>query len=357
MCPRRPVGGSSLSSGASNTLGAIAWLPDGSALVTERPGRLRLIENGRLQPDSIAGLPRILAHGQGGLLDIALHPDFADNHLVYLTAARGRPGANHTAVIRGRLGHNRLNDVEILFEVAGNKKGGQHFGSRLLWLPDGTLLVSIGDGGNPPLAFAGANIRQQAQQLATHFGKILRLQDDGTAAPDNPFADRLGARAEIWTLGHRNIQGLARDPQSGRVWATEHGARGGDELNLIEGGVNYGWPRVTYSLEYWGPRISDTTSTPGMRDPKVVWTPSKAPSGLAFYTGDRFPAWRGDLFSGALKFEEVRRIMLDGERVVGEEKLPIGKRVRDVRQGPDGYLYLLTDEPNGQLLRITPASK
>ncbi|MBK1702436.1 PQQ-dependent sugar dehydrogenase [Thiococcus pfennigii] len=334
---------------------AIAWLPDGSALVTERPGRLRRIEGGALQPRPIAGLPPILAHGQGGLLDIALHPHFADNRLVYLTAARGTPDANHTAVIRGRLDGDRLADVEVIFDVADEKAGGQHFGSRLLWLPDETLLVSIGDGGNPPLAFDGANIRDQAQRLGTHFGKILRLRGDGSAPPDNPFLGHEGARAEIWTLGHRNIQGLARDPQSGRVWASEHGARGGDELNLIEGGTNYGWPLITYSREYWGPRISAATTAPGMRDPKVVWTPSNAPSGLAFYTGDAFPAWRGNLFSGALKFEEVRRVILDGERIVGEERLPIGQRVRDVRQGPDGHLYLLTDEPNGQLLRVVPA--
>jgi glucose/arabinose dehydrogenase len=333
---------------------SICWLPDGSALITERPGRLRMVQEGRLLPDPIPGLPKILAHGQGGLMDVAIHPDFETNRLVYLSAALGRPGANRTVVLRGRLAEGRLADAVVLFEVADDKAGGQHFGSRLLWLPDGTLLVSIGDGGNPPVAFAGAPIREQAQRLATHFGKILRLTEDGRPAPGNPFLDREDARAEIWTFGHRNIQGLARDPVSGRVWASEHGARGGDELNLIEGGANYGWPQATYSLEYWGPRISDVTTASGMRDPSVVWTPSKAPSGLAFYTGDRFPAWHGDLFSGALKFEEVRRIILDGEQVVGEEKLPIGQRVRDVRQGPDGYLYILTDEEAGQLLRIVP---
>lgn len=333
---------------------AIAWLPEGAALVTERPGRLRLIRDGRLQPSPIAGLPDVFAEGQGGLLDLALHPRFASNRLVYLTCARGTSTANRTALVRGRLGDGRLEDVEVIFEVADDKAGGQHFGSRLAWLPDDSLLVSIGDGGNPPIALDGAPIRRQAQRLETQLGKILRLTDDGRPHPGNPFVDRPGARPEIWTLGHRNIQGLARDPLSGRVWATEHGARGGDELNLIEGGANYGWPLVTYSREYWGTRISDTTSAPEMRDPKAVWTPSKAPSGLAFYTGDKLPDWRGDLFSGALVFKEVRRIILDGERVVGEERLPIGRRVRDVRQGPDGYLYLLTDEPSGQLLRILP---
>lgn len=333
----------------------IAWLPDGAALVTERPGRLRRVQDGVLQPEPIAGLPGILSHGQGGLLDVSLHPDFAANRFVYLTCARGRPNANRTALVRGRLSGGRLEDAEVLFEVADSKSGGQHFGSRMLWLPDGSLLVSIGDGGNPPIAYGDAPIRRQAQRLATHFGKILRLTEEGRPHPTNPFVDRPDARPEIWSYGHRNIQGLARDPDSGRVWANEHGARGGDELNLIERGANYGWPRVTYSREYWGPRISDQTTAPGMRDPKVVWTPSKAPSGLAFYTGDVFPQWRGDLFSGALVFQEIRRIILDGERVVAEEKLPIGQRVRDVRQGPDGYLYVLTDASNGQLLRIVPA--
>ncbi len=335
----------------------IAWLPDdGGALVTERPGRLRVIRDGVLQREPIGGLPSILAHGQGGLLDISLHPEFPDNRLVYMTCARGRPEANHTALIRGRLADGRLQDVEVLFEVADAKSGGQHFGSRMVWLPDSSLLVSIGDGGNPPVSFGGEPIRLQAQRLDTHFGKILRLAEDGRPHSANPFQDREDARPEVWTYGHRNIQGLARDPISGRVWATEHGSRGGDELNLIEGGTNYGWPQVTYSVEYSGPRISDVTSAPGVRDPQVVWTPSKAPSGLAVYTGEAFPEWQGNLFSGALVFEEIRRIIVEGARVVGEEKLPIGQRVRDVRQGPDGYLYVLTDESNGQLLRIVPAS-
>ena len=332
----------------------IAWLPDGSALVTERPGRLRLIRGGRLDPQPIAGVPQVLAYGQGGLLDVALHPRFAENRLVYLTFAQGEEDANRTALARGRLADGRLEGVEVIFRNADTKNDGQHFGSRLLWLPDGTLLMSIGDGGNPPISFKGENIREQAQSPGTHFGKILRLRDDGTPAMDNPFAGRPGARPEIWTLGHRNVQGLALDPESGRVWANEHGARGGDELNLIVGGSNYGWPAVTYSMEYWGPRISDETSRPGIAQPKVVWIPSKAPSGLAYYSGDRYPGWQGDLFSGALKFGQVRRIDLDADRVVGEEKLTIGARVRDIRQGPDGYLYVLTDEPNGRLLKILP---
>ncbi|NCC28853.1 MAG: PQQ-dependent sugar dehydrogenase, partial [Gammaproteobacteria bacterium] len=223
---------------------SIAWLPDGSALVTERPGRLRLLRNGALVSDPVAGLPPILSHGQGGLLDVVLHPDFERNRLVYLTFATGTPAANRTALARGRLDGDRLRDVEIIFENADVKSGGQHFGSRLVWLPDKSLLMSIGDGGNPPASFAGGNIRDQAQRLGTHFGKILRLTEDGRPHPENPFVDRKGARPEIYSYGHRNIQGLALDPASGRVWANEHGSRGGDELNLIEPGQNYGWPEV-----------------------------------------------------------------------------------------------------------------
>jgi len=334
---------------------SIAWLPDGSALVTERSGRLRVVRDGRLDPTPVAGLPLVLVAGQGGLLDVALHPDFAQNRLVYLTFAAGTADANRTGLARGRFDGQALRDTEVIFQNADAKSGAQHFGSRIVWLPDRSLLMSIGDGGNPPTRFAGENIRNQAQNPGTHFGKILRLRDDGTPHPDSPFARQPGVRPEIWTLGHRNIQGMTRDPVSGRIWANEHGSRGGDELNVIEGGSNYGWPIVTYSSEYWGPRISDETSRPGIAEPALVWTPSKAPSGLSFYYGEAFPAWKGDLFSGALKFQQVRRIRLDGTRVVGEEKLTIGKRVRDVREGPDGHLYLLTDEDDGALLRVVPA--
>ncbi len=331
---------------------SIAWLPDGSALVAERSGRLRVIRDGRLDPVPVSGLPPLYVGGQGGLLDVSLHPRFADNRLVYFTFATGTADANRTALARGHFDGQALRDTEVIFQNADPKSGAQHFGSRIVWLPDQSLLMSIGDGGNPPARFGGENIRNQAQSLGTHFGKVLRLKDDGTPHPDNPFASQPGARPEIWTLGHRNIQGMARDPVSGRVWANEHGSRGGDELNVIEGGGNYGWPVVTYSSEYWGPRISSESSRPGIVEPHLVWTPSKAPSGLTYYTGDTYPQWKGDLFSGALKFGQVRRIRLEGTRVVGEEKLTIGQRVRDVRQGPDGYLYLLTDEDDGALLRI-----
>ena len=343
--------------GGLNHPWSIAWLPDGSALVSERGGRLRLIRQGKLDPRPVPGVPRPFVGGQGGLLDVALHPDFAENRLVYLTLSIGARGANRTALARGRFDGRALQDAQVIFRNANPKSGGQHFGSRLVWLPDKTLLMSIGDGGNPPTSFGGANIRDQAQATGTHFGKVLRLNADGTPHPDNPYAKQPGARPEIWSIGHRNIQGMTRDPISGRIWANEHGSRGGDELNVIEGGNNYGWPEVTYSMEYWGPRISDETTRPGIVDPKLVWTPSKAPSGLAFYTGDVYPGWKGNLFSGALKFRQIRRIELDGDRVINEEKLTIGQRVRDVRQGPDGYLYVLTDESNGALLRILPAAE
>ena len=336
---------------------AIAWLPDGSALITERPGRLRWLRNGQLDPQPITGLPPVAAFGQGGLLDIALHPDFAQNRLIYLTLAVGSPEANRTALLRGRLENHAVREAKIIFQNADAKSGGQHFGSRLAWLPDHTLLMSIGDGGNPPTRFGDGNIRDQAQNLGTHFGKVLRLKDDGSPPADNPFVNRPGAKPEIWTYGHRNIQGLTRHPLTGRIWANEHGSRGGDELNILQGGQNYGWPAVTYSHEYWGPKVSEQTRRPDVVDPQRVWTPSKAPSGLTFYTGEVFPHWKGDLFSGALKFGQIRRLDLDGERIVGEEKLTIGRRVRDVRQGPDGYLYVLTDEDPGVLLRIVPTEK
>ncbi|MCG6939750.1 MAG: PQQ-dependent sugar dehydrogenase [Thiohalocapsa sp.] len=336
---------------------SIAWLPNGDALITERPGRLRLLRGGELAPEPIAGLPDICTDcGQGGLLDIALHPDFARNRLVYFTFAQGHENKNRTALGRGRLDDQatRLLNTEVIFHNADWKSGGQHFGSRLVWLPDGTLLMSIGDGGNPPVSFHGDVIRKQAQDLGTHFGSVVRLTDTGKAPPDNPFTHRAGARPEIYSFGHRNIQGMTRDPDTGAVYANEHGAQGGDELNRIQAGHNYGWPEVTYSIEYWGPPISDVAERPDVTAPLVVWTPSKAPSGLTVYTGERFPRWRGDLMSGALKFREVQRLDLEDGRIVGIEKLGIGERVRDLRMGPDGELYVLTDEPNGALLRIVP---
>lgn len=337
----------------------LAWLPDGTMLVTERPGRLRLVRKGVLDPTPIAGVPEVFAVGQGGLLDVAVHPQFAQNRFVYLTYASGTAQANRTRVARAVLDGKTLRDLRVIFEVSQAKSGSQHFGSRILWLPDRTMLVAIGDGGNPPVQLEGDLIRKQAQNLRSRLGKIVRLNDDGTIPRDNPFVTSKTADPAIWSYGHRNIQGIAFDAATGRVWASEHGARGGDELNLVQGGKNYGWPTVSYSREYaTGEPVSPQQSQAGLVDPKLVWTPATAPSGLAVYTGDRFPAWRGNLFAGGLVTRDIRRIQVDQSgKVVVQQPIAIGQRVRDVRQGPDGLLYVLTDEPTGQLIRIEPAAQ
>ena len=334
---------------------SMVWLPDRSILITERPGRLRMVRDGKLDPNPVAGVPPVLASGQGGLLDVSLHPKFADNRFVYLTYAHGTRDANRTRVARGTLDGMTLRDVKVIFEVSQPKSGTQHFGSRMLWLPDGTLLIAIGDGGNPPVELEGDLIRKQAQNLQSHLGKIVRLNDDGSIPQDNPFRQNKDANPAIWSYGHRNIQGLTYDPKLKQVWASEHGAFGGDELNLVRAGKNYGWPVVTFSREYFGPEITTERSRAGMEDAKLVWTPATAPSGLAFYNGDRFPQWQGNLFAGGLVSRDIRRIEFDQEgKLVKQETIAIGKRVRDVRQGLDGLLYVLTDESNGQLLRLEP---
>jgi glucose/arabinose dehydrogenase len=342
--------------GLSNPWG-LAFLPDGAMLVTERPGRLRLVRDGRIEPTPVAGVPPVHAMGQGGLLDVAIHPDFARNRLVYLTYAHGNAQGNRTRLARARLDGGALRDLQVIFEVDREKPTNAHFGSRILFLPDRTLLLTIGDGGNPPNTLDGRLIRENAQDRANHLGKILRLNEDGTVPADNPFVGQPGIRPEIWTWGNRNSQGIAWDPIRNAVWANEHGSFTGDELNRIERGRNYGWPAVSWSVEYrGGGQIGSGRSAAGLADPELVWMTTTAPSGLVVYTGDRFSAWRGDLFSGGLRSQDVRRIRLDAEgRVVGEEAIRIGRRVRDVRQGPDGFLYLLTDDANGaRILRIEP---
>jgi aldose sugar dehydrogenase len=330
----------------------MAWLPDGSLLISERPGRLRIVRNGVLDPVPVPGVPEVLAAGQGGLLDVSVHPRFRENRFVYFTYAAGTPAANHTRLARARFDGRALGTLEVLFAVPQRKSGTQHFGSRILWLPDGTLLLAIGDGGNPPVELDGELIRLQAQRRGSALGKILRLNDDGTPAGGNPFREA----APVWSLGHRNIQGLALDPLNGQVWASEHGSRGGDELNRIKPGLNYGWPLVTHSREYFGPAISDRRTAPGLEDPRRVWTPAIAPSGLVVASGRRVPVWRGQLFAGGLMSGDVRRLRLDSQgRVLAEESIAIGARVRDVREGPDGFLYVLTDEaPDGRLIRLEP---
>lgn len=326
---------------------SVAFLPDGRLLVTERPGRLRIIENGKLLPQPVAGLPPIEARGQGGLLDVALHPRFAENGWIYLSYAASGKGGVGTEVLRARLSGDRLLDSQVIFRMTPKLGGGRHFGSRLAFDRAGFLYITLGERGE----------QDRAQRLEQHAGKVVRLRDDGALPPDNPFVGQAGALPEIFSLGHRNVQGAARHPASGLIWTHEHGPQGGDEINVLRPGVNYGWPVITYGVAYViGTQIGEGSAKPGMAQALYKWVPSIAPSGMAFYTGDAFPQWKGSLFVGSLKFGMLVRLTLDGERVLGEERLLAGiGRVRDVRQGPDGFIYLLTDAPDGSLLRLEPA--
>jgi glucose/arabinose dehydrogenase len=329
---------------------SVAFLPDGRMLVTERPGRLRLVgRDGRLDPRAIEGLPpNIAEYGQGGLLDVALHPRFAENGWIYLSyAARDGSGIG-TEVARARLAGERLVEVQTIFRMQPKSGGGRHFGSRLVFDREGYLFVTLGDRGE----------QDRAQRLDDHAGKIVRLHDDGRVPSDNPFAQRAGAKPEIFSLGNRNVQGAALHPRTGTLWTHEHGPQGGDEVNVIRAGVNYGWPVITYGVNYGiGTKIGEGTAKPGMAQPLHYWVPSIAPSGMAFYEGERFPRWKGDLFVGALRDRMLVRLRLDGEKVVREERMLQGTlgRIRDVRTGPDGFLYLLTDESDGKLVRLEPA--
>jgi glucose/arabinose dehydrogenase len=335
----------------------LAFLPDGTALVTERPGRLRVIRDGALVAEPVTGVPAVFAQNQGGLLDVVAHPRFAENQLVYLTYAHGTSEANTTRVARARFTGAALEGLEVIFESNQPKPAAGHFGSRLAWLADGTLLVSIGDGGNPPTALDGGFIRDKAQDPQSHWGKIIRLNDDGSAPDDAPFAD-VGAAKGVWSIGHRNIQGLAVDATRGAVWATEHGSLGGDELNRVRAGNNHGWPKVSLTREYvGGAPVGEATTRAGMVDPALLWDTSVAPSGLAVYSGSAFPQWQGDLFSGSLVSLDVRRIDLDADgAILGETALRIGQRVREVEVGPEGFLYVLTDEKAGRVMRFVPAT-
>ncbi len=331
---------------------SMAWLPDGRMLVTSRAGALYLVDGKKVVQVPLEGMPAVFVENQAGLFDVSVHPSDSANPRIYLTLATGNADANRTTLVQGIFDGKRVHSIQTLFRVQPDKSGGEHFGARLLWLPDHTLLMSVGDGGNPPRKVGDRLAREQAQNLATDHGSILHLTETGKPAPGNPLAARAGALPEIWTYGHRNIQGLARDA-AGRVWATEHGPRGGDELNLIEGGKNYGWPLQSYGRDYRTNEPVGQPVVPGMTGPMVAWVPSPAPSGLAYYTGTQFPRWRGSLFSGGLASKDIRRVALDKDgKVTGQERLDIGERVRDVRQGPDGQLYLLTDEDNGKLMRL-----
>lgn len=327
---------------------SLAFLPDGRMLVTERGGNLRWINaDGILMPRPISGVPDVVDNGQGGLLDVIPHPRFADNSLIYFSYAYGNLMGAHTAVARGRLDGGRLTDQEVLLEAGPLTRGGRHFGSRLAFGVDGHLYITIGDRGR----------RDESQSLASHNGTVVRLTEDGAVPTDNPFVGQTGTLPEVYSYGHRNAQGMAVQPGSGRIWLHEHGPRGGDEVNIVSAGVNYGWPIITYGEEYRGGSIGIGTSAEGMAQPVAYWTPSIAPSGMAFYEGSAFPAWQGDLFVGALVGQHLSRLDVEGQTVVGEEKLLEGlfARIRDVRTGPDGFLYLLTDASPGQLLRLEPA--
>jgi glucose/arabinose dehydrogenase len=327
----------------------IAFLPDGRALVTERPGRLRIVgTDGRLS-EPLGGVPAVDAIKQGGLLDVALDPEFAATRLVYLSYTEKREDGNGTTVARGRLGERGLEDVQVIFRQRPAVSGGHHFGSRLVFARDGRLFVTLGD---------RFSERARAQTLDSHLGKVVRIERDGKIPADNPFLGRPGALPEIWSYGHRNVQGAALHPGSGELWTNEHGPKGGDELNRDLPGRNYGWPTVTYGVEYSGEKISDSPTAPGIEPPVHYWVPSIATSGLLFYTGTRFPQWRGSAFVGGLANKQLVRLEMDGTRVVREERLlegVVNERVRDVEQGPDGSIYLLTDEINGRLLRVEPA--
>jgi glucose/arabinose dehydrogenase len=330
---------------------AVEPLPGGDLLVTEKPGRMRIVTAKGQVGEAIAGVPAVDARGQGGLLDVALSPTFAGDGTVYWSYSEPREGGNATSVARGVLNSDRtrLEEVSVIFRALPVYDGDKHFGSRLAFGPDGMLYVTLGDRSDKPM-------RPQAQELDSHMGKVLRITPDGSAPKDNPFVGRRGALPEIWSMGHRNIQAAAFDA-GGRLWEVEHGTRGGDELNLIERGKNYGWARVAYGIEYSGQPIPNAeTAREGTEQPVYYWDPVIAPSGMQFYTGDAFPAWRGSVFIGGMKVTSLVRLTLDGTRVTGEERLLTdrGQRIRDVRQGPDGALYVVTDAANGQLWKIAP---
>ena len=330
---------------------ALAFLPEGGYLVTERPGRMRIVdEQGRLGP-ALGGVPEVAARGQGGLLDLALDAGFERNRTLYFCFSEpAEGGTNSTALARARLpaGSARLEDVRVIFSQQPRVASALHFGCRIVQMPDGHLVLALGE---------RYHRMQEAQKLDNHLGKVVRLAPDGAPAPGNPWIGRAGARPEIWSYGHRNPQGAAVGPD-GRLWLHEHGPQGGDEINLPVAGRNYGWPVVTFGEQYGGGPIGEgITAKPGMEPPLYHWTPSIAPSGMAFLTSDRYgAAWRGNLFVGSLKFSQLVRLELAGARVVREHRLDgVGERVRDVRLGPDGLLYLLTDSPKGRLLRVLPS--
>lgn len=340
---------------------SLAFLSGGDMLVTERPGRLRIVRNGKLLPDPVPGLPRIRTGGQGGLLDVVPHPNFASNRLLYFSYSKPNADSTEgtTAVARARFENDRLTSVQEIFEAKMWSQGRGHHGSRLAFDRNGFLFISLGDRQSPP---SGNLEAHPAQDLSNHFGSIVRLHDDGRVPGDNPFASRAGAVPEIWTYGHRNVQGLFIHPETGDVWATEHGPQGGDELNLIQTGKNYGWPVVGFGVNYrTGAAIHSGTHREGMEQPVHVWVPSIGTSGLLYYTGTAFPQWRGNVFAGGMSGEQLVRLTLDGRRISTVETLVQRRgRIRDVRQGPDGFIYLAIDDRQGAptpVVRLEPVNR
>jgi len=339
-----------IASGLANPW-ALAFLPDARMLVTERPGRMRIVSReGTLSPP-LGGVPKVFASGQGGSLDVVPDRDHARNRTIYFCFAEPAAGGARTSMARAKLieeGSPRLDEVKIIFRQEGPLSSGNHFGCRIVQALNGNLFLTMGD---------HFTQRDEAQNLANHLGKIVRIAPDGGVPPDNPFVGKQGAKPEIWSYGHRNSQGAALHPQSGKLWMHEHGPRGGDEINVPEAGKNYGWPVIGFGIDYNGARIHEGTRRTGMEQPIQYWVPSIAPSGMAFYSGTAFPDWRGNLFVGALAGKVLVRLELEGEKVTKEERLltAMGERIRDVREGPDGALWLVTDNAAGRILRIAPA--
>jgi len=340
------VAADTIARGLSNPWG-LEFLPDGRMIVTERPGSLRIIDrNGKIS-EPLSGVPAV-GGGQGGLLDVALDPAFATNNIIYFSFAEPAPdGTAGTSVARAHLGASGLDDVRVIYQQRPKVKGGNHFGSRIVFARDGTMWITQGE---------RFNYREQAQDLGSDLGKIVRVNSDGSIPRDNPFVSRAGARPEIWSYGHRNVQAAAMDPATGQLWTVEHGARGGDELNHPEAGKNYGWPVISYGRNYNGSSIGEGAVKAGMEQPVYYWDPVIAPSGMVFYTGDKFPQWRGNIFVGGLASQALVRLVLENGVVAKEERYlhELHERIRDVRQGNDGYLYLITDSSNGLVLRVRP---
>lgn len=333
---------------------AIDFLPDKSMIVTERGGRMRIVSPDGKKSAAIKGVPGVDVGGQGGLLDVAVHPGFAQNRLIYWSFSEAGKGGNSTAVARGRLSGDAkaLEDVKVIFSQKPKVRSNLHFGSRLVFDGKGHLFVTLGER-------SAEKFRGQAQELSSHLGKVVRLMEDGSVPKDNPFVSKEGALPEIWSYGHRNPQAAAINPATGALWEIEHGPKGGDEINLPQPGKNYGWPIVSHGVNYDGTPVGiGKSEAPGMENPIYQWTPVIAPSGMAFYTGDSFPQWKGNLFVGGLRAGALVRLELDGAKVTHEERLlkELGMRIRDVAQGPDGALYVVTDASDGQILKLSPVT-